>query len=224
MRRWQRTPHCGDARPPPQGHSSICWTRWKPSRLPSNSTGPDRRCARRPHHRAVGTEEWLRRGPNQRMARHWRATSRQMRVSNPKLSPLPGTGASKSKARLTNQSVSKGDAWIALRRDRAWRSNIAPICSEPIEPVRQNRPSVAFQYTRFSPPENWWSKGTPGMPLIQNDDVAVVAKQLGPQFALLGRRRKNSDKHPPRSLMPSLRLASTRCICRARSMDLRCHP
>src|ERR1700693_4014823 len=42
----------------------------------------------------VGTEEWLRRGPNQRMARHRRATCRQIRSPNPKLSPLHGTGAS----------------------------------------------------------------------------------------------------------------------------------
>src|SRR4029077_6412602 len=42
----------------------------------------------------VGTEEWLRRGPNQRMARHRRATCRQIRSANPKLSPLHGTGAS----------------------------------------------------------------------------------------------------------------------------------
>src|ERR1700693_3163505 len=41
----------------------------------------------------VGTEEWLRRGPNQRMARHRRATCRQIRSPNPKLSPLHGTGA-----------------------------------------------------------------------------------------------------------------------------------
>ena len=42
----------------------------------------------------AGTEEWLRRGPNQRMARHRRATCRQIRSPNPKLSPLHGTGAS----------------------------------------------------------------------------------------------------------------------------------
>ena len=41
----------------------------------------------------VGTEEWLRRGPNQRMARHRRATCRQIRASKPKLSPLHETGA-----------------------------------------------------------------------------------------------------------------------------------
>ena len=32
----------------------------------------------------AGTEEWLRRGPNQRMARHRRATCRQIRSPNPK--------------------------------------------------------------------------------------------------------------------------------------------
>ena len=42
----------------------------------------------------AGTEEWLRRGPNQRMARHRRATCRQIRSANPKLSPLHETGAS----------------------------------------------------------------------------------------------------------------------------------
>jgi putative transposase len=42
----------------------------------------------------AGTEEWLRRGPNQRMARHRRATCRQIRSPNPKLSSLHGTGAS----------------------------------------------------------------------------------------------------------------------------------
>ena len=42
----------------------------------------------------VGTEEWLRPGPNQRMARHRRVTCRQIRSPNPKLSPLHGTGAS----------------------------------------------------------------------------------------------------------------------------------
>ena len=42
----------------------------------------------------AGTEEWLRRGPNQRMARHRRATCRQIRSANPKLSPLHETGVS----------------------------------------------------------------------------------------------------------------------------------
>ena len=42
----------------------------------------------------AGTEEWLRRGPNQRMARNRRTTCRQIRYPDPKLSPLHETGAS----------------------------------------------------------------------------------------------------------------------------------
>ena len=49
----------------------------------------------------VGTEEWLRRGPNQRMARHVRATCRQIRSANSKLSPLNETGASPEEKRVT---------------------------------------------------------------------------------------------------------------------------
>ena len=40
----------------------------------------------------AGTEEWLRRGPNQRMARHRRATCRQIRSPDPKRSTLHETG------------------------------------------------------------------------------------------------------------------------------------
>ena len=40
----------------------------------------------------AGTEEWLRRGPNQRMARHRRATCRQITSPNPKRSTLHETG------------------------------------------------------------------------------------------------------------------------------------
>ena len=54
----------------------------------------DRRCARRPHIVRAGTEEWLRRGPNKRMARNRRTTCRQIRYPDPKPSPVHETGAS----------------------------------------------------------------------------------------------------------------------------------
>jgi hypothetical protein len=39
-------------------------------------------------------EEWLRRGPNKRMAPNWRTKCRQTRYPDPKLSPLHEIGAS----------------------------------------------------------------------------------------------------------------------------------
>ena len=59
------------------------------------------------------------------------------------------------------------------------------------------------------------------MPLTQNDDVAAVALQLGPQIRAAREEREELRQRLPRSLMPSLRLVSTRCICRARPVDLR---
>src|ERR1700693_6264114 len=62
----------------------------------------------------VGTEEWLRRGPNQRMARHRRATCRQIRSPNPKLSPLHGTGASPTAEPLDSYYISCNE--VCFRR------------------------------------------------------------------------------------------------------------
>src|ERR1700693_1473534 len=61
----------------------------------------------------VGTEEWLRRGPNQRMARHRRATCRQIRSPNPKLSPLHGTGVSLTCAPF--ETLCRADSLLTCR-------------------------------------------------------------------------------------------------------------
>jgi hypothetical protein len=55
----------------------------KPSRRPPSGAVLDRRCARRPHLRAGRVEEWLRRGPNKRMAPNRRAKCTQTRYPDP---------------------------------------------------------------------------------------------------------------------------------------------
>ena len=81
----------------PDAHQSVvvlATVKDKPSGRPQNAAVLDRRCARRPHHRAGRDGRMAPPGPNQRMARHRRATCRQIRSANPTLSPLHETGAS----------------------------------------------------------------------------------------------------------------------------------
>jgi hypothetical protein len=52
----------------------------------------------------VGTEEWLRRGPNQRMPRHRRATCRHIRSPDPKRSTVHKTGVG-PKSRYSPKAV-----------------------------------------------------------------------------------------------------------------------
>jgi transposase InsO family protein len=70
----------------------------KPSGRPRTEAVLDRRSARRPHQRAAGMEEWLRRGPNKRMTPNRGAKCRQTKYPDPKPSPLHGTGASPGRA------------------------------------------------------------------------------------------------------------------------------
>jgi hypothetical protein len=83
----------------PDAHQSaavLAAVKDKPSGRPPSGAVLDRRCARRPH----GMEEWLRRGPNKRMAPKRRAKCRQTRYPDPKSSTLHETGASPNVAKL----------------------------------------------------------------------------------------------------------------------------
>ena len=63
--RGQKTAADPDARQPAAVLAAV---KDKPSGRPQEGAVLDRRCARRPHIVRAGTEEWLRRGPNRRMA------------------------------------------------------------------------------------------------------------------------------------------------------------
>ena len=81
----------------PDAHQSavvLTAVKDKPSGRPQDAAVLDGRCARRPHHRAGRDGRMAPPGPNQRMPRHRRATCRQIRSPNPKLSPLHESGAS----------------------------------------------------------------------------------------------------------------------------------
>jgi trypsin len=61
----------------------------------------------------VGTEEWLRQGPNQRMSRNRRPTCRQIRSSDPKRSALHETGVSPADilVRVNSKDPSKAEGF-----------------------------------------------------------------------------------------------------------------